>query len=560
MNAPHLRRTSRLLAAGTAALLAATSCSSGGTSPGTSAGGATPAAGSATGSAVGGSVAPPANVVTDGTVSIALNADPGNLNPYLSTANDVRVITPFVYDNLVFFDQITGDAKPWLAEKWTESPTKLTFTLKDGITCSDGSKFTATTAANAINWNVDPDNKSAINGVLVPSDAKAVADEKTRTVTVTTKDSYSFGLVQVGSLEMVCQKGLDDPKSLETSSIGTGLFQISNVLAGDTYTATRRDGYTWGPEGGNTSTTAGVPKTIDFKVSTNESTRANLLLSGGLNIASIGGADEDRVAAQTTSIAKTPQIVGQIYFSQLDGKPTADKAVRIALTQALDLDALAKVATSGRGYRAQRLAMMTPNPCPYDAATPSLPKFDAAAAAAGLDAAGWVAGSDGMRAKDGKKLELVLIYSQESDAVVASMDLIRQELAAVGVTVTLQGSDTNAFLEKLYGDGTQKTFDAANQTVNINFPSILTPWNTGSLPPGGRNATNVHNADYDKYVASAQKLSGQASCGDWQKSEEALFSAADSVPFAAKDTVTYGKGVALTLSSWVGGASVLATS
>lgn len=545
--------TSGSAAAPAASSTGAPAASSGAPSsaPSGSAGSSSAGSGSA-----GSSSAPAGGGGSDANVSIALNADPGNLNPYLSTANDVRVITPFVYDNLVYFDQKTGEAKPWLAEKWTTSPTKLTFTLKKGITCADGSSFTAGTAANAINWNVNPANKSALTGVLVPADAKATADEASNTLTVTLKDPNSFALTQLGSLEMVCQKGLDDPKSLESASDGTGLFQVSKVLAGDSYVVTRRDGYSWGPDGGNTSDTPGVPRTVTFTVSTNESTRANLLLSGQLNIAGVGGPDEDRVAARTTAIAKTPFIVGQLYWSQLQGKPTADKAVRIALTQALDLDALAQVATAGKGYRAQRLAMMTPNPCPYDAATPSLPKHDVEAAKAALDAAGWVAGADGTRSKGGKPLALTLIYSQEDSAVAASMDLVRQQLAAVGVQVTLQGSDTNAFLAKLYGDGTQSSFDVANQTVNINFPSILTPWNSGPMPPNGRNATNVNNAEYDSYVKKALALSDQASCGDWQKSEEALFSAADSVPFAAKDTVTYGTGVTLALEGYVGGASV----
>lgn len=494
--------------------------------------------------------------VVDGTFTMGIDADPGNLNPLLSTAETVRSLTPFVYDNLLHFDPETGEPKAWLAEKWEATPTGATLTMKKGITCHDGTEFTAETAANVINWAADPKNNSALLGVLVPEDVKAESDTGQGTVTVTTESPNSFLLTQIGSLEMVCQAALDDPASIETKANGTGMYQVENVLAGDSYTLTRRDGYTWGPEGGNKSDTPGAPKTVVLKVVDNDSTRANLLLSGQLQLAGVGGPDEERVAAQSEVVNKQPFIVGQLYWNQLEGKPTADPAVRVALTQALDLDALMQVATSGKGMRAQRLAMMNPNPCSYDAATPNLPKHDPAAAGAALDQAGWAAGPDGKRAKDGKPLELTLIHSRGDEAVAASMDLVRQQLAAVGVTVKLESSDTTAFLEKLYGEGTQAGFDVANQTVNINVPSLLTPWNSGPKPPGGRNATSIDNAGYNAEVEKARAKTGAESCPNWEAAEKSLYQSADSVPFAALDNVTYAKGVRLALPNTVSAASV----
>lgn len=494
--------------------------------------------------------------VVDGTFTMGISADPGNLNPLLSTAETVRSLTPFVYDNLLHFDPETGEPRAWLAEKWESSATSATLTLKQGITCDDGSKFTAENASNVINWAADPKNNSAMLGVLVPEDAKAEFDQASNTVTVNTQAPNSFLLTQIGSLEMVCQAALDDPASIETKTNGTGMYKLDSVLAGDSYTLSRREGYTWGPEGGNRSDTPGAPKTVVLKVVDNASTRANLLLSGQLQLAGVDGPDEDRVAAQTEAAVRQPFIVGQLYWNQLDGKPTADPAVRVALTQALDLDALNQVATSGKGRRAERLAMMNPNPCSYDAATPTLPKHDAAAAGAALDKAGWAAGADGKRSKDGKPLELTLIHSRDSEAVAASMDLVRQQLEAVGVTVKLDSSDSTAFLEKLYGEGTQAGFDVANQTVNINVPSLLTPWNSGPKPPGGRNATNIDNAGYNAEVAQARTKAGAESCPNWEAAEKALYQTADSVPFAARDNVTYAKGVRLILPNTVSAASV----
>ena len=56
-----------------------------------------------------------------------------------------------VYDPLTALDE-QGNAVPWLAESWAydKSGTKVTFTLKSGLTFSDGSPLDATAVAKSI--------------------------------------------------------------------------------------------------------------------------------------------------------------------------------------------------------------------------------------------------------------------------------------------------------------------------------------------------------------------------------------------------------------------------
>ncbi|WP_407812572.1 ABC transporter substrate-binding protein, partial [Staphylococcus aureus] len=83
-------------------------------------------------------------------------------------------------------------------------------------------------------------------------------------------------------------------------------------------------------------------------------------------------------------------------------------AVRKALVQAVNLDDLAEVITGGQGTRATSLVSVEPRACVYDSVAGNIPDFDLSAAKATLDAAGWTAGSDGKRSKDGKPLTLRL--------------------------------------------------------------------------------------------------------------------------------------------------------
>lgn len=493
---------------------------------------------------------------TDGDKFVyGLVEDPGNLNPFLTTANMAREVTGFLYDNLVSTDPETGEPHPWLAESWEESPTEVVYHLKQGITCEDGSELTPEVVANNFNWVTDPANESAINGVLVPSDAQATFDNEASTVTISVEAPTSFLLAQTGSLEIMCQAGLDDPTAAATASVGTGLYQLTEAVTGDHYLLTKREGYTWGPEGGNNSDTAGAPQTVEIRVVENVSTAANLLLSGELNAATVTGPDEERVASATDPGRRVSMIQGQWYFSQVEGKPTADPNVRMALAKAVDFEALGQVITDGKGYRAERLAMMAPNPCPYDATAGSVPEYDVPAAEKMLDEAGWVKGADGNRAKDGQPLTLSMLFAT-SDTMSAAMELAQQQYAAIGVTLELDGGDTNYKLSKLYDEGNVGSFDIADAAVNYWLVSVLTPWNSGPLPPGGRNSANINNAEFNEKVAAAGQLAGTESCQAWMEAEQALYRAADTVPFVAQDEITYLNGYELALPNVLNGASV----
>ena len=56
--------------------------------------------------------------------------------------------------------------------------------------------------------------------------------------------------------------------------------------------------------------------------------------------------------------------MGEQWYNHNDGHATSDPAVRMGLTQALDLDELASVATAGAGTPATTLAAIPPVACP----------------------------------------------------------------------------------------------------------------------------------------------------------------------------------------------------
>lgn len=478
--------------------------------------------------------------VVDGTLRLALNEDPGNLFRPLNSSATLSYVYPWAYESPVYFDE-NGEAQGWLAKSWEETPTSLKFEIRDDAVCSDGTPLTAETVANNYKWILDPANGSSFVGLVIPADA--VIENDATTVTLTTTTPNSFLLTAVGTHPIYCQAALDDPASVSSATNGTGMFQLTEAVPGDHYTLERRDDYTWGPEGAPVGDTPGVPKDVVISIVENDSTRANLLLSGDLNIASVPGPDGERVAAQLKPISEISMLSGGFVYSQAEGMPTADKNVRIALTKALDLDALMKVQTSDKGERAQRLAVTPPQICQYDAATPNLPSLDVAEAEKMLDDAGWVKGADGIRAKDGQPLELDFAWQTRWTENAATAEMIGQQWAEIGVKVKQDGSDYGAFSEKVFAEGASSVFDVMWIAPNYPVPNVLASFFSGAVPPEGNNIGAISNPEFDKLVAESAAFSGAEACPSWEAAESEMYASADYVPFAMRSDAAYGQGV-----------------
>jgi peptide/nickel transport system substrate-binding protein len=322
---------------------------------------------------------------------------------------------------------------------------------------------------------------------------------------------------------MVCDAGMEDRASLSDSTAGTGPYVLTEAAPGDHYTYEIRDGYTWGPDGATTAE-KGMPDTVVMKVVQNEGTAANLLLSGDLNAATVQGPDAKRLDAQDLFTSQTPALVGEQWYNHGDGHGTADPGVRMGLTQALDLEQLASVATAGNGTPATTLAAIQPVACPGDSVSGNVPAQDVEAATAALS---------------GQKLTF-LYSSAAGSAVSAAAELAVQQWEAAGATVTAKGVDETALQQAIFGTG---DWDIAWVPLNVNSPDQLVPFLSGpGMADGGTNFSGIDNADYDAGVKQASGMAGTEGCDTWLQAESSLFTAADIVPFANNLVTTYGNG------------------
>jgi peptide/nickel transport system substrate-binding protein len=476
------------------------------------------------------------DVVDGGTFTMAMSADPGNLDPQSSAVSALFQVTQLAYDSLLGVDPVSGEIKSGLASAWKVDGNTVTLTLGSGVSCSDGTPFTAADAAANVNYVADPKNKSPFLGTYLPAGAKAAGAGSTLTITLA--GPAPFVLDGLGNLPMVCAAGMKDRASLRDHTAGTGPYQLSEAVPGDHYTYQIRRGYTWGPAGASTDT-AGMPDTIVVKIVQNQSTSANLLLSGGLNAAQITGPDAERLTKVGLFASPTTGLLGEMWFNHAAARPTADPNVRRALAQAVDLDQLQKVLTSGKGSAPTTLATIAPVACPGKLPAGALPAHDTSAAGQLLDQAGWTKGADGVRAKNGRKLALTFLYDTSlGPGGAAAAELASQQWKALGVAATGRAQSSTEASQTLFSTG---DWDIAWEPVNVSSPDQLVPFLSGPSAPNGTNFAGIHNAAYEAGVKKATAMSGTSGCPTWLSAEAHLFTDVDVVPFANNVVNTFGK-------------------
>jgi ABC-type transport system substrate-binding protein len=137
----------------------------------------------------------------------------------------------------------------------------------------------------------------------------------------------------------------------------------------DHATLKRRDDWKWGPSG---VTASDLPQTLVVRVVPNDTTAANLLLTGGLDIAQINGPDVTRLLAEKSLISKTSTSFynNPLYFNEDPSRPTGDRKVREALASAIDRDQFNQAADQGHGTLSS--SYLQPNADCFEPATANL--------------------------------------------------------------------------------------------------------------------------------------------------------------------------------------------
>ncbi|HTN99347.1 MAG TPA: ABC transporter substrate-binding protein, partial [Microthrixaceae bacterium] len=219
-------------------------------------------------------------------VTVAMRIDVDSFDPHSSLGDSAAGQTfMFIYDTMVH-RALDGTILPGVASKWEVTPSKGVFTIRDGLTCSDGTPLDA--AAVAASYKALGDNPSSLGKSKIfgtEGMASVTADPAAKTVTIETKSPNNdmlTGLSTGGFI--ICPSGLADLDALKGVPQGSGPYQLVDSKRGDQYTLKLREDYKAWPD---ETTAADLPKTVTLKVITDDATAADLVSAGKIQIAGI---------------------------------------------------------------------------------------------------------------------------------------------------------------------------------------------------------------------------------------------------------------------------------
>lgn len=482
----------------------------------------------------------------NGTLTYGLPLPLDSVDPFNGSIIQQNYLT---YDSLIN-QTADGEVVSGLAESWElDEIGGGTFTLKDGVTCSDGTPMTPSVVVDNIDFNLDPENGSYQTTINLPTDPfEASADDDAGTLTITFEKPYAYLLETLGRLPIVCPGGLEDRESLAMTSNGTGPYVLEDLAPGDRATYKLRDDYAWGPDGATTDI-EGLPETVVLRYVADESTLANLLLSGEVNVGKVTGVDRSRLEGQGLESEKANFSLDPgawLTFNHLESRATADPAVREALSLALDLDDVVTVSTDGEGERATTMLTQEPAACPDFDITTVMPSQDVERAEQLLDEAGWTMGSDGLREKNGETLKVTLIWNQSAGNFndKPTSELLAQAWQEIGVEATVEAADQAGWVDRLF---TTFDWDVALAGFSFSLPGgTINSWGS----EGAFNWAAISNAEFDREVQLAVETPGDEGCEHWYNAEKALLSDFNLFPMAYRYDFWWFKGAEAEISRY----------
>jgi peptide/nickel transport system substrate-binding protein len=431
------------------------------------------ACGGGSGSGSSGGQAADAAPVEGGSATFAVDSPFLGFDPNVTpAAQDARVLRQ-VFDSLLYLDN--GTVKPWLATDWKVSDDGLTytFTLRDDVKFTDGTPFNG----QAVCFNLDRIKNPATAsiyaiGLIGPYASCTAPDDKTAVVTMSTP--YAPFLNNLTSPFM----GINSPTAAAAAKpadytlapVGSGPFKITKYTPGDRVELAKNPDYNWGP-GNAKHTGAAHLDNLTFQIIPDPTVRMGSVTNGtvqaGSNVpetqvAAIKGNSNLQFIAQAQSGAPY-----QLHFNS-SRAPFNDPAVREAARSALDIDSALKALYLGVLERAW--GPITAQTIGYDKSVEGSFTFDANAANAALDKAGWVKGSDGVRVKDGQRLTAHYIEAAPNREKRQDLATFFQaNLQAVGFQVQLDFQQT-APLQTVLQNG---DYDIAGLSLVAVDPNVL---------------------------------------------------------------------------------------
>jgi len=415
-------------------------------------------------------------------------------NPFNSTYNLTSV--GFIYEPLVYVNPLqNGKTTPMLATSWSwgAGNKSLTFTIRQGVKWSDGTPLTAADVAYTFNL-IKKYPALDLTGVWSVLSSVTATGPSTVTMDFSTVAVPYFYYIadQTPIVPQHIWSTIANPATASIGNpIGTGPYLMSKCSPQNiTYTA---NPHYWQP---------GLPRihTLEYPAFTSNNTANDTLASGQ---AQWGAQYIPDIEAFYTSKNPNfhywfPPILNVSMVPNLTNPLLSNVKVREAISYAIDRNKVSTIGESGYEPPANQTGVVTPT---FSSSLDSQAlaswgnEYDVAKATSLLESAGYHMSGGVMTNAAGQKLQFSVINIGDYSDWVASMQVIQQDLKAVGISITPDNLSNTDYEADLFNGHYQLAY-VEQYTFGPGAYYELNNWlNSANTAPVGKQAAS----NYERY-------------------------------------------------------------
>lgn len=397
-----------------------------------------------------------------GTLVVAIDTDPGQFNPALTTSGAVHTASELMYNGLVSYDESFAP-QPDLALSWEilEDGALYRFKLRDDAVWHDGTPFTSADVAytfEEVLTTFHSRTRASVGALLESVDAPDPATVEFRFSEPYAPLMQQLDVTEAPILPAHVFEGTDPQENpANQRPVGTGPFMFSSYSPDEELVLVRNPDY-FEP---------GLPKLdeVVMRVIPDAGSQVIALEAGevdwlwgvpGPDLARLSG--DDRFGTLKTLVNPGGANCIMTVSFNLDRPALADARVRRAIAHGLDRTAFLERAAFGQGNVATA-PVSSGIPTAY-AGGLDLPNYDPDRARALLDEAGWTADGGGVRtaegadgAADGTPLSIgVHLFPRFAPYG----ELMKALLAEIGIDVEVKALERATMVDEVF---TQRDFD-----------------------------------------------------------------------------------------------------
>ena len=387
------------------------------------------------------------------TFTVAISYMPDSLSPQTGGSDDYTSMTRPLFDRL-FLENIEGGLDYYLADSLEVSEDGLTYTvhLREDATWSDGTPITTADVQFVADYSVyryGYNRYIRVNGV---DGSMNIVDD--HTVQFILPEPYNYERVILAGMTLYPSHVFDgDPEALDNATtyyntpgfVTSGPYTV-NEINEDSFVCTARDDYY-----------RGTPqvKTVVMKEIGSGSTREIAFENGEIDYMRLTTADQlEKYSAQSDkyNIYSFPE--ARLNYLQVNpfGPANLTDEQRQALFMAINPDEILAAAFGSDELATKANSLLTPEISLYNPDTEAY-TYD-------LEGAQALAESSGLSG-----MTLTYIYNADRPNMDAVAVVIQQQLAQIGVNLSIEGMDSSSFFPRFFAassygfNGQETTWD-----------------------------------------------------------------------------------------------------